>query len=99
MRNELIRMLQQHPFRAIVLRLSNGIIHEIRHPEMAIATPASIVVGRPASDAPAPAADDFIIVSLLHVVQIENEGQGSAAGANGPPVAERFGNQLHEHPS
>jgi hypothetical protein len=64
-------VLQERPFRPFRLVLTGGVVHEIRHPEMAIVTPSTVFIGIPAPDAPAPAAGDVVIVSLLHVVQIE----------------------------
>jgi len=71
-RDDIVQLLQEKPFRPIRLRLSNGIAHEIRHPEMAIVTPSSVVVGIPATNSQPPAAEDYVVVSLIHVVQIEH---------------------------
>ncbi len=71
-REEIVRALQEKPFRPIRLRLTNNIVHDIRHPDMAIVTPSSLVVGISAGDTAPPAAEDFVIVSLIHVVQIEH---------------------------
>ena len=83
MRSEdILQPLRERPFRPLRLHLSNGIQHEIRHPEMAIVTPSSIVVGRPAPNAPAPAAEDFVIVSLMHVVQVKHLDSPTPKGTN-----------------
>jgi hypothetical protein len=71
-REDVLRVLQERPFRPLRLHQSNNIVHDIRHPDMAIVTPSSIVVGISAPDSTPPAADDFVIVSLMHVVQIEH---------------------------
>ncbi|MHB1425272.1 MAG: hypothetical protein ACYC3I_19050 [Gemmataceae bacterium] len=70
-RDDIVRMLQQRPFQPFRLRLSEGIVHEIRHPEMVMATATSLIVGTPAANAPFPAVGDYVIISLLHVVQLE----------------------------
>jgi hypothetical protein len=70
-RDDILRALQERPFRPFRLVLTGGITHEIRHPEMAIVTPSTVFIGVPAVDAPAPAAGDVVVVSLLHIVQIE----------------------------
>ncbi len=70
-RDDVLRMLRQQPFQPFRLRLSNGIVHEVSHPEMVLATPSSVIVGMPAQDAPLPAVSDYVIVSLLHVAQLE----------------------------
>lgn len=70
-RDDILRPLQERPFRPFRLVLTNGITHEIRHPEMAWVTPTTVFIAIPARNAPAPAADDVVITSLLHIVQIE----------------------------
>src|SRR5262249_44535687 len=81
-RDDVLQHLQRRPFQPFRLRLSNGIDHDIRHPEMAIVTPSTVVVGIPASAAPVPSADNYVIVSLLHVVQIEPLAPAAPPGVN-----------------
>jgi hypothetical protein len=81
-REELIRLLRQQPFQPIRLRLSNGIVHEIRHPDMAIVLPSAVHVGVSRTGASADLADDFVIVSLIHIVQIEVLAPHSPAATN-----------------
>jgi len=71
-REEIARLLQTQPFRPFRLRLTNDSLVEIRHPEIAIVTPSAIYVGVPAADGTPHAADDIEIISLLHVMKIEN---------------------------
>ena len=70
-RDEIVKLLQDRPFKPFRLILSNGTIHEIRHPEMAIVLPSAMYIGIPATAGPAGAADDIVIVSLVHIVQSE----------------------------
>jgi hypothetical protein len=70
-RDDILRLLRQRPFQPFRIRLADGIVHEIRHPEMVMATPISLVTGTPASNVPFPAVGDYLIVSLMHVVQLE----------------------------
>ena len=70
-RDDILRMLQQRPFQPFRIRLSDDIVHEIRHPEMVMATPMSLIIGTPTPNVPFPAVGDYVIVSLLHVVQLE----------------------------
>lgn len=70
-RDDILRLLRQRPFQPFRIRLTDGIIHEIRHPEMVMATPISLVIGTPVPNVPFPAVGDYVIVSLLHVVQLE----------------------------
>ena len=71
-RDEILQLLRQQPFQPFRLRLSNGIVHEIRHPDMGIVTPSAMVVGVPSQGAAAvDAAENFVIISLVHIVQVE----------------------------
>jgi hypothetical protein len=69
--DDIVRALRQRPFQPFRLRLSEGIVHEVRHPEMVMVTPSSLIIGTPASNVLFPAVEGYVIVSLLHVVQLE----------------------------
>jgi hypothetical protein len=62
-------MLARRPFQPVKLTLSSGLVFEIRHPEMAMLTRTSLLVGTDLADDGVPA--EFKIVSLLHVTAIE----------------------------
>ena len=62
-------LLSQKPFKPFRLVMSSGETHEVRHPEMALLTHTSILVGIDAPDDGIPA--EFKICSLLHVTAIE----------------------------
>ena len=66
---QMVRELLAHqPFRPFRLVMSSGESHEVRHPEMAMLTRTSILVGTDIADG-VPA--EFKICSLLHVTAIE----------------------------
>ena len=73
MRDQILQLLRQRPFVPFRLRLSNGIVHEIRHPDLMMVSPSYLVVGVPASDATVPAITESVIVSLLHVELLAND--------------------------
>ena len=62
-------LLTQKPFRPFRLVMSSGQTYEVRHPEMAMLTRTSILVGTDVADDGVPA--EFKICSLLHVTAIE----------------------------
>jgi hypothetical protein len=62
-------MLARRPFQPVKLTLSSGQSYEIRHPEMAMLTRTSILVGVDLAEDGVPA--EFKILSLLHVTAIE----------------------------
>ena len=57
------------PFRPFRLVMSSGQVYEVRHPEMAMLTRTSILVGVDIADDGVPA--EFKICSLLHVTAVE----------------------------
>ncbi|WP_165228178.1 hypothetical protein [Aquisphaera insulae] len=62
-------LLTQRPFKPFRLVISSGQSYEVRHPEMALLTRTSILVGVDMADDGVPA--EFKICSLLHVTAIE----------------------------
>jgi hypothetical protein len=62
-------LLAARPFRPFRLVMSSGQTYEVRHPEMAMLTRTSILVGIDIADDGVPA--EFKICSLLHVTAVE----------------------------
>jgi hypothetical protein len=62
-------LLARRPFQPVRLTLSSGMAYEIRHPEMALLTRTSLLIGTDLAEDGVPA--EFKIVSLLHVTAIE----------------------------
>jgi hypothetical protein len=62
-------LLAQRPFKPFRLVMSSGQTYEVRHPEMAMLTRTSILVGIDIADDGVPA--EFKICSLLHVTAVE----------------------------
>jgi hypothetical protein len=69
-------MLARRPFQPVKLTLSCGQSSEIRHPEMAMLTRTSILIGVDLAPDGVPA--EFKIISLLHVMTIEPLTQQAA---------------------
>jgi len=62
-------MLARRPFQPVRVTLSSGQAFEIRHPEMAMLTRTSLLIGVDFAEDGVPA--EFKILSLLHVTAIE----------------------------
>ena len=62
-------LLSARPFVPFRLVMSSGQTYEVRHPEMAMLTRTSILVGIDETDEGVPA--EFKICSLLHVTAVE----------------------------
>jgi hypothetical protein len=71
-RDDILRRLREHPFRPFHIRLSNGSVHFIQHPELVMVGGASVVLGLPRSEYSGPGdIDDYAVISLARVVQID----------------------------
>ena len=70
-------LLANRPFRPFRLVMSSGLHYEVRHPEMALLTRTSILVGIDVADDGVPA--EFKICSLLHVTAVEPIAQPASA--------------------
>ena len=81
-RDGLLCLLRAQPFRPFRLRLSNDTTYEIRHPDMAISTLSAVYVGVPTPGATTNAADDIVVVSLLHVLTMEYLAPANSTASN-----------------
>ena len=73
-------LLSQRPFKPFRLVMSSGESYDIRHPEMALLTRTSILVGIDDAEDGVPA--EFKICSLLHVTAIEPISSGPRQAAD-----------------
>jgi len=73
-------LLSQRPFKPFRLVMSSGQTYDVRHPEMALLTRTSLLVGIDDSEDGVPA--EFKICSLLHVATIEPSPSGSRHSAD-----------------
>jgi hypothetical protein len=72
MRPETLRdELHRQPFVPLRLYLTDGKTYDIRHPEMAMITSREIYVGREETAPGSGIAKECDLVSLLHVVRVE----------------------------
>ncbi|MEX0715403.1 MAG: hypothetical protein WD066_02395 [Planctomycetaceae bacterium] len=58
------QLLQQRPFVPFAVRMSNGDVFEVGHPEFAILLRNNLIVGFPDSD-------HFAICALLHIADVQ----------------------------
>ncbi len=66
--DDLVRMLQARPFKPFQIRLKNGTVYPVRHPDLALPTQDGVQVGVPRS---ARQADDVAVVPLDQVTALE----------------------------
>lgn len=72
-------LLRSQPFQPIEIRMSNGDVHQVRHPENAFLLRSSVILGSPESD-------NFEFLSLLHVVNVKAIPTGSPHTNGGSPA-------------
>ncbi len=73
-------LLTQRPFKPFRLVMSSGQSYDVRHPEMAMLTRTSLLVGIDEMDDGIPG--EFKICSLLHVTAIEPLSTGTEQSAD-----------------
>ena len=85
MRSEALRnLIKAAPFRPFRIHLTNGQRYEVRYPDLAMVGNSEVIVGFPKSENDLePMFDRFVILGLLHIVNLEP----LAAGTPPPPVA------------
>jgi hypothetical protein len=80
MRPESLRdELHRQPFVPLRMFLTDGKTYDIRHPEMAIVTSREVYVGREETSPGSGIARGLDLVSLLHVVRVEQVPLASSA--------------------
>jgi hypothetical protein len=81
---DLHHLLREQPFRPFRIYLSNGRTYAIRYPELVMVARTVAVIGKPSPDLPAPAIDDYAVVTLLHINNVEPLPSPVPPSTNGP---------------
>jgi len=68
---DIVKLLRDQPFRPFRVHLSNGDIHEVRHPELVLVGHSTMIIALPAAALPAPAMDDYVTVALMHINKVD----------------------------
>ena len=68
---DLIEVLRQRPFQPFRIHLSDGIIYEVRHPELVLVGRSKAIVFFPDPRQPPPAFERYETVALLHITRLE----------------------------
>ena len=68
---DLLEVLRQRPFVPFRIHVTDGIVYEVRHPELVLVGRSRAVVFFPDPRRPPPAFDRFDMVSLLHITRLE----------------------------
>jgi hypothetical protein len=68
--SELLRMLRIRPFVPFRMHVSEGMVYEIRHPEMVIVMTAAVIVAFP-DPSNEEMANGWELVDLRHIIRVE----------------------------
>jgi hypothetical protein len=79
---DLQELLRHRPFEPFRLHLTDGSVHEIRHPEMARAGRSILWIHSPETIHSIPFGQRRVGVALIHIVQIEFVKPESKPSAN-----------------
>jgi hypothetical protein len=82
-KDDISRLLRQQPFQRFRVHLTDGMVYEIRHPDMAIVTPSTMFIGVPAPGQTDGTAEHVEMVSLLHITRVEPVTTGAAPAPGG----------------
>ena len=76
-RSDVEKRLKEAPFTPFRIHLTNGKMHEVRHPEMAKTMARSVLIGVEPRNLPEDLGwQDYHLISMLHIVQIDPVGDG-----------------------
>lgn len=63
--------LREKPFTPFRIRLTDGTVHEIRHPDGALVTERNVLIGIKAPEDRPGDFRDYALVTILHIVQAD----------------------------
>ena len=83
MREKILELLRQRPFQPFLVRLSNNVVHLVRHPEQVLVTPSYLEIGVPIDGAPGPEVSTTVFVSLIHIAEVDVVAPATPAASDG----------------
>jgi hypothetical protein len=68
---DMLKLVREQPFRPFRVHLTNGDVHEVRHPEPVWVTRSTMMIATPTANLPAPAIEDYLTIALIHIVKAD----------------------------
>jgi hypothetical protein len=68
---DILLHVRRVPFQPFRICLTDGTIHEVRHPELVMVGRSTLILGRPAPGTMLPVFEDYVWIALLHINRIE----------------------------
>jgi hypothetical protein len=77
--DDVLQLLRARPFLPFRISLSDGQQYEVRHPEMAIVSRTTVLVGIPGPRGPDGPAERVVTCALMHITRMETLNGASTA--------------------
>jgi len=69
--DDVLQLLRARPFQPFRISLSDGKQYEVRHPEIAIVSRSTVLIGIPGSRGPDGPVEQVVTCALLHITRME----------------------------
>jgi hypothetical protein len=69
--DDVLRLLRARPFQPFRVFLSDGSQYDVRHPEMAIVSRSTVMLGVPGPDGLDGPVEDVVHCALIHITQMK----------------------------
>jgi hypothetical protein len=77
--DDVLQLLRARPFQPFRISMSDGQQYEVRHPEMAIVSRSTVLVGIPGPRGPDGPAERVVTCALVHITRMEALNGASTA--------------------
>jgi hypothetical protein len=78
--DDVLQLLRARPFQPFRISLSDGQQYEVRHPEIAIVSRWTVLVGIPGPRGPDGPVERVVTCSLMHITRMEALNGASTSG-------------------
>ena len=69
--DDVLQLLRARPFQPFRISLSDGQQYEVRHPEIAIVSRSTVLIGIPGPRGPDGPVEQVVTCALLHITRME----------------------------
>ncbi len=76
--DDVLHLLRARPFQPFRISLSDGKQYDVRHPEMAIVSRSTVLVGIPGPQGPDGPVEQIVTCALIHITRMEPVDGASA---------------------
>jgi hypothetical protein len=80
--DDIVKALANKPFQPFRLCLTDGTIHEVRHPELVVVGRSTVFLGRPGPGEYKQVFEDYVWIALLHINRMEPIPKQASTASN-----------------